>query len=470
MLTPPVFDPQAVSALAATAAPERVNSDRLESFMGIAYGGKQLKFHSIRRARTSRNGVNPRRSAATVAVMASAPPPGSPAPLDGGLPSHALATLPARGLSVYVHVPFCATRCGYCDFNTYTASELGGLGAVDYLTSAHAEMELAGRVLGAAAPPVQTVFVGGGTPTLLDARQLGGLVAAVADTFGLAPDAEITTEANPETITPELLDGLLVAGFTRLSMGMQSGVPSVLRVLDRVHTPGGAIRAVEMAQAAGFTDINLDLIYGTPGESLDDWHTTLTTALAARPTHVSAYALIVEDGTRLAARIRHGELGMTDDDDLADKYLMAEEALTGAGFHAYEISNWALEQGYQCRHNLAYWRSDNWWGIGPGAHSHIGGVRWWNLRHPRTYGSALTSKSSPAEAREVLDPTTRHVERVLLELRLAEGLPCAALTASEQGRLPALMNSGLLVLDGDRIRLTLRGRLLADGITRDLLD
>jgi oxygen-independent coproporphyrinogen-3 oxidase len=394
-------------------------------------------------------------------------------PPDGSLPAPARAELGQRPLSIYVHVPFCTTRCGYCDFNTYTASELGsqpGASRASYIDAAIGELDLAARVLGRHAPPVSTIFVGGGTPTLLPPDDLGRLVAAIRSRFGLADDAEVTTESNPDSIDAAGLARLREVGFTRISFGMQSAVPYVLTVLDRVHTPGRPEQAVQEARAAGFTNISLDLIYGTPGESIGDWATSLDSALATRPDHISAYALIVEDGTRLAARIRRGELPMTDDDDLADKYLLAEERLGAAGLSAYEVSNWSTSTATRCRHNLAYWRSDHWWGIGPGAHSHVGGVRWWNVKHPAAYAARIAERVSPAYAREVLGVEERRVERVLLELRLAEGLDTALLTERERDRIPGLIARGLTDAVEDRLVLTLPGRLLADGVVRDLLD
>jgi oxygen-independent coproporphyrinogen-3 oxidase len=405
--------------------------------------------------------------------MSSTLPDGVPAPPDGTLPESAAAQVGARPLSIYLHVPFCRTRCGYCDFNTYTASELGpepGASRDSYASAAVAELDLAARVLGPAAPPVSTVFVGGGTPTLLPPDDLGAMLRAVEERFGLTEDAEVTTESNPESIDPAGLERLRELGFTRISFGMQSAVPHVLATLDRVHSPGRPEQAVAEARAAGFDSVSLDLIYGTPGESLPDWATSLDAALAAAPDHVSAYALIVEDGTRLAAQVRRGVLPMTDDDDLADKYLLAEERLTAAGYGAYEVSNWARGREHRCRHNLAYWRGDDWWGAGPGAHSHVGGVRWWNVKHPAAYAARLAAGSSPAHARELLDPEDRRVERVLLELRLADGLDLDVLTATERRRVPDLAARGLAEASEDRLVLTLEGRLLADGVVRDLLD
>ena len=405
--------------------------------------------------------------------MPSALPVGDPAPLDGSLPEASLAAAADTPLGIYLHVPFCRTRCGYCDFNTYTASELGtghGASRDTYMDAALAELDLAARVLGDRVPEVSTVFVGGGTPTLLPLDDLGRLLREVEDRFGLAADAEITTESNPESIDATGLQRLVDHGFNRVSFGMQSAVPHVLTVLDRTHSPGRPEQAVAEARAAGFAHVSLDLIFGTPGESLADWETSLRAAVAAEVDHVSAYSLIVEEGTKLAVRVRRGELPMTDEDDLADKYLLAEEILTGAGFEAYEVSNWATSTDARCQHNLAYWRGTNWWGIGPGAHSHVGGTRWWNVKHPAAYAARLAEAQSPVHSREVLSDEDRRVERVLLELRIADGLDRTLLTATETSRLPDFAARGLVTLDEDRIHLTLQGRLLADGVVRDLLD
>ncbi len=401
--------------------------------------------------------------------MAGPLPDGDPVPDDGSLPASALEAGDGS-LALYLHVPFCATRCGYCDFNTYTAAELGaspGASQTSYVTAALAEIALARRVLGPRT--VTSVFVGGGTPTLLASDTLVTLLGAIRETFGLADGAEVTTEANPESVTPSSLAALRVGGFTRMSFGMQSAVPHVLHTLDRVHTPGRAVQAVAEARAAGFDDVSLDLIYGTPGESVADWRTSLETALAAEPEHVSAYALIVEDGTPLARRIRRGELPAPDDDDLADKYELADEMLGTAGYDWYELSNWA-RPGHECRHNVAYWRSTDWWGIGAGAHSHVGGVRWWNVKHPAVYTDRLAGSRSPGHAREVLTGDQRRAEQVLLEIRLADGLPESRLLASEQARVDDLAARKLLVRVGDRLVLTLEGRRLADAVVRDLLD
>ncbi len=400
-------------------------------------------------------------------------PDGDPVPPDGSLPPAARSQVGQRPLSVYLHVPFCTTRCGYCDFNTYTAAELGdrpGASRAGYAETAVVEIGQARAVLGPDAPAVSTIFIGGGTPTLLPPDDLGAMIASVSDHFGLTDDIEVTTESNPESIDAAGLARLRELGFTRVSFGMQSVVPEVLQILDRVHSPGRPQQAVAQARAAGFASTSLDLIYGTPGESLDQWQRSLDAAVAAEPDHVSAYALIVEDGTRLAARIRRGELAMTDDDDLADKYLMAEETLTAAGYAAYEVSNWSRGPEHRCRHNLAYWRGDHWWGVGPGAHSHVGGVRWWNVKHPAAYAARIADGVSPAYARETLSASDQRVERVMLELRLADGLPVEVLTATERRRIPDLVARGLTTRADDTLILTRSGRLLADGVIRNLFD
>jgi putative oxygen-independent coproporphyrinogen III oxidase len=405
--------------------------------------------------------------------MPAAMPEGQPAPTDGSLPEQALSEIMLRPLGIYIHVPFCTTRCGYCDFNTYTASELGSEPEASrggYIEAAIQELDLAARVLGPQKPPIATIFVGGGTPTVLPPDDLGRLVAAVRDRFGLVEDAEVTTESNPESVDAAALHRLRRLGFNRISFGMQSAVPQVLATLDRMHSPGRPQQAVAEARAAGFANINLDLIFGTPDESQVDWLASLDAALAASPEHISAYALIVEEGTRLAARIRRGELPPPDDDDLADKYLIAEERLSAAGYTAYEVSNWSSTSATRCRHNLGYWRSDHWWGIGPGAHSHVGGVRWWNVKHPRAYASRLAEGLSPAYAREVLTPEDRRVERILLELRLADGLTTSLLTTTELSRLDDLRARRLAAVHDGKLILTSSGRLLADGVIRELVD
>ncbi len=399
-------------------------------------------------------------------------PDGDPVPASGELPASALAGLGSRPFGFYVHVPFCVTRCGYCDFNTYTATELGpGASHQDYAETAIDEVRLARRVLGDTALPVATVFFGGGTPTLLPAADLVRILGAIDDEFGLRPDAEVTTEANPESVDQAYLEALRGGGFNRMSFGMQSAREHVLKVLDRHHTPGRAAQAVLEAGKAGFEHVNLDLIYSTPGESDDDWRASLAAAIEAGPAHVSAYSLIVEDGTRLAARIRRGELPMPEDDVAADRYLIAEDMLSQAGYSWYEVSNWAASEAGRCRHNLLYWTGGDWWGVGPGAHSHVGGTRWWNVKHPAAYAARLTAGTSPAHAREELSAADRAVERLMLELRLVSGFPLADLDPGVRTACAKALADGLLEVEAfksGRAVLTLNGRLLADAVVRDL--
>jgi putative oxygen-independent coproporphyrinogen III oxidase len=390
-------------------------------------------------------------------------PAGEPVPSDGALPD-GVTVDGSKGFGIYVHVPFCATRCGYCDFNTYTASE--GVAQTGYVEQVLDELAIAAKVV--RPPRVDTVFFGGGTPTLLPAADLGRILEGIDRTYGLAADAEVTTEANPESVDPAKLRDLRSAGFNRLSLGMQSAAPHVLAVLDRRHTPGRPAAVVGEARAAGFDRISLDLIYGTPGERPEDFAASLAAVIDSGVEHVSAYALIIEDGTRLAARMRRGDLPYPDDDVAADRYLAAEEALVRAGFRWYEVSNWSRDA--PCRHNELYWTGADWWGLGPGAHSHVDGVRWWNVKHPGTYAARLADGVSPGHAREVLTPRERHTEDVLLRIRLAEGLPLALLDDLAGAR--RCLADGLLdpaAFAAGRAVLTLRGRLLADTVTRALL-
>ncbi|MDH2425104.1 radical SAM family heme chaperone HemW [Sphaerisporangium sp. TRM90804] len=397
---------------------------------------------------------------------------GDAVPASGELPASALDGLGARPFGFYVHVPFCVTRCGYCDFNTYTAAELGpGASRADYAGTAIEEVRLARRVLGDADLPVSTVFFGGGTPTLLPARDLVAVLRAVDAEFGLAPGAEVTTESNPESVDAAYLEELRAGGFNRVSFGMQSAKEHVLAVLDRRHTPGRPARAVREAREAGFRHVNLDLIYSTPGETGADWRDSLAAAIDAGPDHVSAYSLIVEEGTRLAARVRRGELPMPDDDVAAYRYAVADTMLAEAGFSWYEVSNWATTEEARCRHNLLYWTGGDWWGVGPGAHGHVGGTRWWNVKHPAAYAARLSAGSSPAHAREVLSRDDRYVERLMLELRLDSGFPLDDVRPAARTAVARALGDGLLEPEPftrGRAVLTLRGRLLADALIRDL--
>jgi oxygen-independent coproporphyrinogen-3 oxidase len=405
--------------------------------------------------------------------MGSALPLGEAAPADGALPGEVRVEA-ATPFGVYLHVPFCRVRCGYCDFNTYTSGELRGARQDEYADTLLQEVALAERVLGAAGPlrPASTVFFGGGTPTLLPPGDLARMLAGVRSTFGIREDAEVTVEANPDTVTDAVAAELAASGVTRLSIGMQSAVPHVLAALDRTHDPLNVATAVDAARGAGL-DVSLDLIYGAPGESLADWRRSLESAIALAPDHVSAYALIIEDGTKLARQIRRGEVPAPDDDLQADMYELADELLAGGGYDWYEVSNWATEPAHRSQHNLAYWQGHDWWGFGPGAHSHVGGVRFWNVKHPAAYAQRLAMGESPAAGRERPDAEARALESVLLRTRIREGMPIAELLGEGRHAVASLIADGLI--DGTaavhgQIVLTRRGRLLADAVVRALTD
>ncbi|OUE08920.1 Oxygen-independent coproporphyrinogen-III oxidase 1 [Clavibacter michiganensis] len=406
--------------------------------------------------------------------MPSALPLADPAPADGLLPASAAEGADARAFGVYLHVPFCRVRCGYCDFNTYTAPELRGVKQSDYASQVVQEVRFAGSALresGVPARRASTVFLGGGTPTLLPVDDLVHMLDAVRETWGLADGAEVTTEANPDSVDDAYLAALAAGGFTRVSFGMQSAVPRVLATLERTHDPARIAPVVRGARAAG-VEVSLDLIYGTPGETLDDWRASLEQAIAQEPDHLSAYALIVEPGTKLARQIRRGEVPEPDEDLQADMYELADRMLGEAGYEWYEVSNWA-RGGRRSRHNLAYWQGHDWWGIGPGAHSHVGGVRWWNVKHPAAYADRVLAGASPGAGRETLDDATREVERVLLGARIRDGLAIPTLTTEGRRQVAGLIADGLVdpraALAGTLV-LTLPGRLLADAVVRRLLE
>lgn len=412
--------------------------------------------------------------------MAGALPDGELAPLDGSLPKSVVAGADSRNFGVYVHVPYCRVRCGYCDFNTYTASELGGgASQAGYAAEAATELSFGARIMretGLRERQVSTVFFGGGTPTLLPATDLAMILHRIRDEWGIAPGAEVTTEANPDSVDEAYLATLAEAGFTRVSFGMQSAMPHVLQTLDRTHSPERVPLVVDWARKQGL-QVSLDLIYGTPGESLADWERSLDAALACAPDHLSAYALIVEAGTKLAAQIRRGEVAQPDDDLHAEMYELLDARLKAAGYEWYEISNWSKNDDTRSRHNLSYWTGEDWWGAGPGAHSHMGGLRWWNVKHPRAYAERIGAGHSPALAREILSDEARHSERVLLETRIKSGLPVSELQGDERQGIAGLIAEGLI--DGraalgaggtePRIVPTLRGRLLADTVVQQLL-
>ncbi len=405
--------------------------------------------------------------------MAGPLPLGDPAPADGRLPDD-LAVDPQVPFSAYLHVPFCRVRCGYCDFNTYTSGELRGAKQEDYASTLLSEIALAREVLSEADAlrPMDTVFFGGGTPTLLPAGDLARMLDAATDAFGLVDGAEVTVEANPDTVTPEVVRTLADAGVTRLSIGMQSAVPHVLAALDRTHRPENVRTAVAAAKDAGLA-VSVDLIYGAPGESLDDWARSLDEAVGLESDHISAYALIIEDGTKLARQIRRGEVPTPDDDLQADMYELADARLADAGFDWYEVSNWSRTPEQRSRHNLAYWRGNDWWGFGPGAHSHVAGLRWWNVKHPAAYAQRLAAAESPAAGTERPDHASRTLERILLLSRIREGIAIDDLEADRRSRVAGLIADGLVdpaAAIGGRVQLTLRGRLLADAVVRELTD
>ncbi len=406
--------------------------------------------------------------------MPSALPLADPAPTDGLLPETAAVGAHERAFGVYLHVPFCRVRCGYCDFNTYTSTELRGAKQSDYADEAVAEIRFGRGVLEASGVPdrqVSTVFFGGGTPTLLPAEDLVRMLRGVTDSFVLAPGAEVTTEANPDSVDAAYLQTLADAGFTRVSFGMQSAVPSVLATLERTHDPARVPLVVQWARDAGL-GVSLDLIYGTPGETLADWRVSLETAIACAPDHVSAYSLIVEPGTKLARQIRSGVVGTPDEDLQADMYELADDLLTAAGYGWYEVSNWATSDDHRSRHNLSYWTGEDWWGVGPGSHSHVGGVRWWNVKHPAAYAQRMAAGESPAAGRETLDDETRELERILLLTRTRDGIPIRTLAPEARTAVAGLIAEELVdarqALLG-RLELTRRGRLLADAVVRRLV-
>jgi len=384
-------------------------------------------------------------------------------PWKTGHAEHNDRVLP-RPLGFYVHVPFCASRCGYCDFNTYTAEELGG--GVSRSTYAETVIEEIRWARGQVPDdrPVSTVFVGGGTPTLLGAGDLVRILAVIRAEFGLEPDAEVTTEANPDSVSPAMLEELLAGGFTRVSFGVQSLAPHVLATLERTHTPGRALEVITEARAAGFDRVSADLIYATPGETDDDLRDSVRAVLDAGVDHVSAYSLIVEEGTRLAARVRRGELPAPDDDVAAERYRLIDSMASGAGLEWYEVSNWA-RPGSECRHNLGYWSDSDWWGAGPGAHGHLDGRRWWNLKHPTAYARAVAEGVAPVAGEEWVDETGRELERVMLGLRTRGGIDRAGLP---EAAVQALEEEGLIDASDSRVRLTAEGRLLADAVVRRL--
>jgi len=377
-------------------------------------------------------------------------------------------------LSFYIHIPYCVKRCGYCDFNTYTPAELKVESSLTEISHSYIDLMMREIEMARAfsdAKRVPTIFFGGGTPSLMEPADLGRVISAIADHFELSPDCEITMEANPDTLTLERLKGYREVGINRLSIGMQSAVSHVLQVLDRTHNPANIEKVVSWAREAGFDEISLDLIYGTPGETMDDWRASIDAALLQDISHISAYALIVEDGTKLAAQVRRGEFIIPDDDETADKYLLADQLFHEAGFDWYEISNWS-KPGSSCRHNVAYWKGANWWGIGPGAHSHINGRRWWNVKHPTAYRERIEEGHAPMQAHEILTEEEMAREEIMLLLRLPAGLSLERFNTAQRTALEEFAAQGYFEQDPwERGLLTLSrsGRLIADRIVRELV-
>ena len=378
-------------------------------------------------------------------------------------------------LAFYIHIPYCVKRCGYCDFNTYTPSELKITEGLAQISNSYIDLLLmeikAAKVQVGQSVNVPSIFFGGGTPSLMQPDDIGRVISTIKSEFTLLQDAEITMECNPDSVTKESLAAFRAIGVNRVSFGMQSAVKHVLATLDRTHNPENLLQVTTWAKEVGFSEISVDLIYGTPGESLADWQTSIDAALALPITHISAYALIIEEGTKLAAQIKRGEVAQVDDDLTAEKYLVADKAFTAAGFEWYELSNWA-KSGSLSKHNLAYWLGDNWWGAGPGAHSHLNGKRFWNVKHPNLYKERVLANQSPVADSEVLEELQIESERLMLSLRLPSGVDKQSLNELQLAELSSYVESGHLDQanwNQGRATLTLDGRLIADRILRQIL-
>lgn len=378
-------------------------------------------------------------------------------------------------LAFYIHIPYCVKRCGYCDFNTYTPSELKITEGLAQISNSYIDLLLmeikAAKVQVGQSANVPSIFFGGGTPSLMQPDDISRVISTIKSEFTLLPDAEITMECNPDTVTKDSLAAFRTIGVNRVSFGMQSAVKHVLATLDRTHNPENLLQVTTWAKEVGFSEISVDLIYGTPGESLADWQTSIDAALTLPITHISAYALIIEEGTKLAAQIKRGEVAQVDDDLTAEKYLVADKAFTAAGFEWYELSNWA-KSGSLSKHNLAYWLGDNWWGAGPGAHSHLNGKRFWNVKHPNLYKERVLANQSPVADSEVLEELQIESERLMLSLRLPSGVDKQSLNELQLADLSSYVESGHLDQanwNQGRATLTLDGRLIADRILRQIL-
>jgi oxygen-independent coproporphyrinogen-3 oxidase len=378
-------------------------------------------------------------------------------------------------LAFYIHIPYCIKRCGYCDFNTYTPSELQITTGHKNITNSYTtllitEIKSARKQVGERAV-VPSIFFGGGTPSLMEAEDIKSIISTIGSEFDLAGDIEITLESNPDTVDKDKLEKFYQAGINRISFGMQSAVPHVLAILDRTHNPDNLYQVTKWASEVGFKEISVDLIYGTPGESKSDWQKSIDAALSLPITHISAYALIIEEGTKLAAQIKRGEVDQVDDDLTAEKYLMADNAFTKFGFNWYELSNWSKVNS-ESKHNLAYWLGKNWWGAGPGAHSHLNGKRFWNVKHPNLYKQKIDANESPVADSEDLKELQIESERLMLSIRLPSGVEKNTLNEQQILDLSGYVESGHLDKgnwDNGRATLTLDGRLIADRIVREIL-
>ena len=377
-------------------------------------------------------------------------------------------------LSFYIHIPYCIKRCGYCDFNTYTPRELQGPDVASvsskYIDAALGEIRQARASLSGELV-VPTIFFGGGTPSLMPARDLTRVIEEISRLFQLAEDAEITIEVNPDSVSQEFLETMIEAGATRISMGMQSAVPHVLAALDRTHSPTSVEKAVEMVNRAGYQHCSVDLIYGVPGESISDWEISVNEALDLEIDHLSAYALIVEKGTKLAQRIKTGELQLPPDDESAEKYQIVDQACERTGLSWYELSNWARPGG-ECRHNIAYWNGSSWWGVGPGAHSFVAQKRWWNIKHPGSYQSLIEKNEAPILESEVLTEENMRDEYLMLTIRMRSGIPHERLSHQQLSKGLEYLQSGHIEESSwasGRLVLTQSGRLIADRIVREML-
>ncbi len=378
-------------------------------------------------------------------------------------------------LAFYIHIPYCIKRCGYCDFNTYTPAELQITSELKDISNSYIDLLISeiksARIEVGESAVIPSIFFGGGTPSLMEASDIGRVISTIKDQFNLDKDAEITLETNPDTVTKEKLAQFLAAGVNRLSFGMQSAVPHVLATLDRTHNPDNLPQVTKWAKEVGFKEISVDLIYGTPGESKEDWQRSIDAALSLPITHISAYALIVEEGTKLAAQIKRGEVANVDDDLSADKYIMADQAFTSAGFNWYELSNWAKPNS-ESRHNIFYWLGKNWWGAGPGAHSHLNGRRFWNVKHPNLYKERIIKGESAVAEFENLESIQIESERLMLSIRLPSGVEKSTLNDKQILDLAGYVESGHLDQANwnlGRATLTLDGRLIADRILREIL-